>query len=568
MLSSPHQPRRSAALLIAALVGFAIWALTLWGGPPSPVPVAPFAPLAGTPAVVPHTTGDGAGAAATNLPATCESAAALTPTGSTGGVSALGPVTPPATGSSAATEKVPAPTEAASAGAASAVPSVVDTSVADPNDTALNATFTGQTPAPIATAAANAPTTPLAAPDPPAVDITALAAAGAGDAAAEPSEAAIDEAFERKLAGALRQYRTMGAVVCVFQYGRVTDIFTYGQLDPEGSPVTADTMFRVGSISKMVAALGVMRLVQDGRATLDGDISDLLGTAVRNPAYPDVPITLRQIMTHTAGLRDSGPYTLALRGRVASLAELFAPPLARFQFEEGYAPGARASYTNLGGGLLGSVIEQVTGQTVDAYMQQAVFGPLGITAAFQAALLPQGATVSDLYQMPGRRRTATVRDGTPAYTAPDAATHYTLTAGKLVISAPDLCRILIALCDDGVYGGTRLLDEPYVRMMRETQNSIGSVTGNSGRGLSLNILDGGLVGGHTLYGHGGKANGMLCAAYFDPAGHTGVVMLTNGCNNRPVLEDVGKLSVMVLRLVYGELLAPRSAYRSPWLVME
>ena len=552
MQSRPRKLRRIAALLGAALVGFAIWGLTLWGGAPVPMPAPPPTALPRTTDILPasgaataaallHTQGDGAEAGDLRT-----------------GVQDSETVTPDLLNAASNAAALQAGAQTATGAAASAGP----VAAASGEPLASQPSVTAAVP--------SRPTvTPAALPDPPAVDITGLTATGAGvNGDGEPSEPAIDEAFERRLADLLRSYRTMGAVVCVFQYGRVTDTFTYGQLDPAGTPVTADTMFRVGSISKMVAALGVMRLVQDGRATLDGDISDLLGVTVRNPAFPDVPITLRQIMTHPAGLRDSGPYTLALRGRVASLTELFSPELARFQFEEGYAPGTHASYTNLGGGLLGSVMEHVTGQTVDAYMEQAVFGPLGITAAYQAALLPQGATVSDLYLMPGHRRAATVRDGAPAYTAADASTHYTLTAGKLVISAPALCRILIALCEDGTYAGTRLLDEPYARMMRETQNSVGSVTGNSGRGLSLNILDGGLVGGHTLYGHGGKANGMLCAAYFDPESHTGVVMLTNGCNNRPVLEDVGKLSVMVLRLVYGELLAPRSAYRSPWLVLE
>ena len=75
-----------------------------------------------------------------------------------------------------------------------------------------------------------------------------------------------------------------------------------------------------------------------------------------------------------------------------------------------------------------------------------------------------------------------------------------------------------------------------------------------------------IVAGKTLYGHGGKANGMLCAAYFDPADRTGVVMLTNGCNNRATYQYVGKLTVRALQLCYTDWLNPTHVVEDPWLV--
>ena len=388
-----------------------------------------------------------------------------------------------------------------------------------------------------------------------------------GASAVAQTQTALHAALQQKLDAAFVQYRTLGAVVCVIENGALTDTFTYGVIAPEGAPMTADTLFRVGSISKMVTAIGVMQQVERGALALDGDLGAVLGTAVRNPEYPDQAITLRQIMSHSAGLRDSGNYTIALRGTARPLDELFTQPLVRYLFHPGFAPGSRAEYSNFGGGLLGSVLEAVTGQTVDAYMAANVFAPLGITAAYQSAALPAGVTVSDMYIMPGGRRAASVWDDPAPADAPDALRDYTLTAGKLILSAPDLCKLLIALCDGGVYGDTRVLTEQSAAAMRTVQNGIGSVTGNSGSGLNLNVLDG-LVAGHTLYGHGGKANGMLCAAYFDPLDRTGVVMLTNGCNNRPMEQNVGKLSLLVMRTVYADWLDQLHTYADPWLVGE
>ncbi len=391
---------------------------------------------------------------------------------------------------------------------------------------------------------------------------------GSGTQTAEQAaEAALTDTFQLSLFATFKRYRTVGAVLCVFQNGCVTDTFTYGESDRQGTPMTADTMFRVGSISKLVTAMGVMRLAEQGRVALDGDVAAYLGVQARNAAYPDTPITLRQLMTHTAGLRDGGFYTAALAGRVRPLAALFDPDYTRNVFRRKSELGTAMAYSNFGGGLLGCVIEGVTGQTVDAYMNEALFAPLGVTAAYQSALLPEAAPVTDQYRISGSKNVTAVRDGTPAYTQADPATHYTLTAGKLTLSAPDLARVLMALCDGGVSGGVRVLKPETALMMRTAQNGIGSVACDSGRGLCVGILPG-VVPGRTLYGHGGKAGGMLCAAYFDPISRTGVVMLTNGCDARAGGQEIGKLSAEVLQLVYGQLIDARAALRGPWLVTE
>jgi len=372
--------------------------------------------------------------------------------------------------------------------------------------------------------------------------------------------------LQAKLDAVFTRYKTLGAVVCVVENGAVSHTYAYGELSPGGEPMRADTLFRVGSISKMVTAMGVMRLVDDGLVTLDGDLSEALGVTVRNPRYPDTPITLRQLMSHTAGFRDSGYYTLALRGQVTPLTKLFSGNAAAFQFIAGVAPGTESKYSNFGGGLLGSLIESVTGETVDEYMNRVIFAPLGIRAAYQSSLLPADAVVSDMFKMPARTLSATVRDTATENWDPESA--YTLTAGKLTLSAPDLAKLVIALCDGGVQGDVRVLSESAALLMRTPQNHTGSVECDSKRGLCMNILDGTVLEGRTLYGHGGKANGMLCAAYFDPEDRTGVVMLTNGCNNRPMYQDVGMLSIAVLRLCYQELIDGRHVTADPWLVAE
>ena len=368
--------------------------------------------------------------------------------------------------------------------------------------------------------------------------------------AAEPVGEQLDRVFE--------EYSTLGASVAVFQNGRVTYTYTCGQIRPDGPEVTADTAFQVGSISKMVACIGLLQLMDDKGVSLDDELGDVLGYEVRNPYYPEVPVTLRQLMTHTASLRDASDYDDALEGEGLPLETLLVER-ARAVFSRS-EPGHERVYSNFGGGLIGPLIEALSGMALDDYMAQNVFEPLGVTAAYQASRLVGKVPLADMYLMPEGRLAK--RPGDDASALED----YCFTAGKLVISAQDLCKILIALCDGGVCGDARILKESQVAEMTARQDHIGSVFCDSGNGLFLNVITDAEVPGRTLLGHGGKAYGMLCAAYFDPTDRTGVVMLTNGCDNRSDRNGIGVLGREILTLCYQEIIDPLHQVEDPFEV--
>lgn len=371
------------------------------------------------------------------------------------------------------------------------------------------------------------------------------------------TEAQLDAIFAR--------FSTLGASVAVFENGSITYTYQYGTRSPNGERITADTLFQVGSISKLVANIGLMQLVERQGLSLDAPLSELLEIDVTHPRWPDEPITLRQLMTHTASLRDSHLYNAALVGEGKSLEKLFGE-YASFQFYAAHQPGTYREYSNFGGGLIGSLIEKLSGQTLDDYMQENVFAPLGVRAAFQPSLLGENAPFADLYRMPKKELAKRLSEDTLQLTQPDPMYHYYLTAGKLVIGAEDLCRLLIALCDGGIYENTRLLQESTVHEMTTRQNFRGSVRCESGHGLFMNIITDDEVEGRTLYGHGGRAYGMLCAAYFDPADRTGVVMLTNGCRNTSMHNGVGMLGRQVLTLCYEQIIGPDHVTENPFEV--
>jgi CubicO group peptidase (beta-lactamase class C family) len=101
-----------------------------------------------------------------------------------------------------------------------------------------------------------------------------------------------------------------------FDAGRLRDSGATGLADrTSGRRATADDPVRIASVSKLVVAIGVMRLVEAGRLDLDADVARWLGRPLRNPAHPDVPITLRMLLSHRSSLKDEGDNYVIPLGR-------------------------------------------------------------------------------------------------------------------------------------------------------------------------------------------------------------------------------------------------------------
>ncbi len=169
------------------------------------------------------------------------------------------------------------------------------------------------------------------------------------------------------------------SVAVAFGRHKITPVLAEGLADrATGRKVTADDPVRIASISKLVTALGVMRLVDRGQLDLDRDVSDYLGWKLRNPAFPEQPITLAMLLSHRSSVIDGGELYLVPLG--VALRERLSDPRV---WDPAHPPGGDwFHYTNLNFPIVGSVIERVTGQRFDAALHRLVLRPLKLDACF------------------------------------------------------------------------------------------------------------------------------------------------------------------------------------------
>ncbi|MGB3471321.1 MAG: serine hydrolase domain-containing protein [Erythrobacter sp.] len=166
------------------------------------------------------------------------------------------------------------------------------------------------------------------------------------------------------------------AVVVAFDRDSVTPLIVEGVRNFESvEPVEPNDPVRIASISKLIMATATLRLVDEGKVDLDADVSDYLGFKVRSPNFPDTPVTLAQLLSHRAGLRDTAGYIIPLGESLE--AKLNDPEAWYADAPPGEAP---FEYANLGSPVVATALEAATGERYDALLGRTVFKPLGVKA--------------------------------------------------------------------------------------------------------------------------------------------------------------------------------------------
>ena len=333
--------------------------------------------------------------------------------------------------------------------------------------------------------------------------------------------------------------------------------FAEGIADPQsGRRVTADDPVRVASVSKLVVAIGVMKLVEQGKLDLGTDVSSYLGWPLRNPNFRDRSVTLRMLLSHTSSVREhDDDYVIPLG---ASLQTVMQDPL---NWDPKHGPGDNFfTYTNLNFPIVGSIVEKVTGERFDIWMRRNVLEPMKLEACYnwptcsdaavaRAVQLDQGGkpVKDDLH---GQRPACPVfaKDGEACDLARwKLGENGSLFApqGGLRISARGLARVGRMLLNGGALDGIRILSPQSVDTLLAQAWRF-----NGSNGVTKELHDGfycsyglatqqiptpvkGCVDdmgtrGATLVGHAGDAYGMKAGLWIDRQRGRGIAYFVTG----------------------------------------
>ncbi len=245
-----------------------------------------------------------------------------------------------------------------------------------------------------------------------------------------------------------------GAVVAIVKDGQVLFEKGYGYSDMASkTPVTVDrTLFGIGSISKTFTATAVMQLVERGKLDLDVDVQRYLDFKLRR-SFPE-PITLRRLLTHTAGLEEGGKDANDPPGETSKLG----PFLKGHQPAQIFHPGSRIAYSNYGVSLAGYIVERVSGEPFARYVAEHIYRPLDMRYTTFEAPLP--ANLAPLASQEYRLASEPPRPIEYVARRP---------AGGMYSTADDMTHFMLAHLQNGQYGGNRILQDATVREMHTIQ---------------------------------------------------------------------------------------------------
>lgn len=359
--------------------------------------------------------------------------------------------------------------------------------------------------------------------------------------------------------------------------------FADGIADPQTRrAVTADDPVRVASISKLVTAIGVMKLVEAGKLDLDADVSAALGWRLRNPAFPDRPITLRQLLSHTSSVRDhDDQYAIPLGATVAAA---MADPTS---WDPRHGPGDRYfTYANMNFPIVGSLVERASGERFDLWMRREMLAPLQLDACFNWPTCSDAA-VARAVQLDGPDGSPKkddlhgARPACPVFVSDGEACNLArwrlgdngglfAPQGGLRISARGLARIGRMLLNGGALDGVRILSPQSVETLLA---QVWTFDGRNGAtehgflcsfGLATQQIPVKRAGcgddpgtqGRIFVGHAGDAYGLKAGLWIDRARGVGVAYYVTG---------IAEFPPRVAGTAYGS--AERNAFRRTFALL-
>jgi CubicO group peptidase (beta-lactamase class C family) len=324
---------------------------------------------------------------------------------------------------------------------------------------------------------------------------------------------------------ALAEGASPGAAVAIGRHGRLVVLRGYGRLDtrPGFAPVTDSSIYDLASLTKVIGTTtAVMMLVDEGKVDLDARVSKYIpewqGSSEKEK------VTVRDLLVHDAGLPAFGPLYLDSRGKAAFLERIAAAPLE-------YTPRTKMVYSDYGAIMLGFIVERVSDQSIDRFLQQRVFGPLGMRDTdlgseedWREAMVASGYAWSE-------------KSGSVVDMTHPADLTWAYAAGDMMSDADDLLRWSSSLVSGRSPVALALEDFTANAVATGLPDALVEY-GNGMGGFSL--------AGRRLWGHGGFIHGYITLSVVDPATQMSVVVLASLAGRQGTQFDSLKSAITTL----------------------
>ena len=331
----------------------------------------------------------------------------------------------------------------------------------------------------------------------------------------------------------LKESRTPGAAIAIVSRDKVEWMAGLGKADVAANkPVTTETLFRIGSVSKAFAALAALKLQEEGKLKLSDTVRQWVPeVAFANPWEASDPVRLVHLMEHTTGFDDlhlreyalNDPTPITLKD---ALAYGTSSRISR------WPPGTRMAYCNSGPAVLASVIEKVSGQRFEDYVREHFFKPLHMD------------TASYFYTPEVQKMLCTLYH-------PDGITPYPYwhiglrPAGAINASAKDMANYVRFYLQRGSLDGTQLLRASSIERMETTESLPSAKLGNvAGYGLYNDAF---LVGPFVFRGHDGAVMGAFTEMAYLPDYGRGYAVMINSGNGKALRQIAERVRHYVIR---------------------
>jgi len=340
----------------------------------------------------------------------------------------------------------------------------------------------------------------------------------------------LDQFFQKVIAD--NNYVALGA--CLMDKNGITWEGAYGYRDLEAEDLLKTTdIFQLASLSKTVTTTALMQLYEKGLFNLDDDVNKYVPFNVRNPNFPDIPITIRMLLTHTNSFEDIMPM-----GNKVSLGVWGDSPIPFREFVEGLftpgskyysadyfsktvKPGTKYGYSNISFSLIGYLVEQLSGKDFEIYCNENIFKPMGVVNTSWHLKDLDTSRIAFGYGFPQSDTSKIYKKikhfGTPGY-----------PEGMLRTTMQDLSRFVVAYINKGTYKDFQMLKPGTVNEIVSPQG-VANVPSRSHKpidmGLTWVIFE---MEGDTVYSMNGFSGSIFTAAYFSPKYKAGMIFYFTG----------------------------------------